>query len=87
MQFFAFFWPDVNTEMGEVIYMYLKHSPDYTVNIFSQLVGRSVDRSVGRPCIYVYMHICMHVCMYVCLGITAKPFDQKKLVSGLQVTR
>ena len=24
-----FFWPDMNTEMGVVIYMYLKHSPDY----------------------------------------------------------
>ena len=22
------FWPDMNTEMGVVIYMYLKHSPD-----------------------------------------------------------
>ena len=28
--FLAFFcWPDMNTEMGVVIYMYLKHSPDY----------------------------------------------------------
>ena len=27
--FLAFFGPDMNTEMGVVIYMYLKHSPDY----------------------------------------------------------
>ena len=26
---FFFFWPDIKTEMGVVIYMYLKHSPDY----------------------------------------------------------
>ena len=26
---FGFFWPDMNTEMGLVMYMYLKHSPDY----------------------------------------------------------
>ena len=29
VQFLAFFGPDMNTEMGVVIYMYLKHSPDY----------------------------------------------------------
>ena len=27
--FWAFFGPDIKTEMGVVIYMYLKHSPDY----------------------------------------------------------
>ena len=27
--FFAFFGPDMNTEMGVVIYMYLKHFPNY----------------------------------------------------------
>ena len=27
--FLASFWPDTNTEMGVVIYMYLKHSQDY----------------------------------------------------------
>ena len=27
--FWHFFWPDMKTEMGVVIYMYLKHSPDY----------------------------------------------------------
>ena len=27
--FLAFFGPNMNTEMGVVIYMYLKHSPDY----------------------------------------------------------
>ena len=26
---FGFFGPDMNTEMGVVIYMYLKHSPVY----------------------------------------------------------
>ena len=26
---FGFFEPDMNTELGVVIYMYLKHSPDY----------------------------------------------------------
>ena len=27
--FLAFFGPDMNIEMGVIIYMYLKHSPDY----------------------------------------------------------
>ena len=27
--FLAFFWPDMNTEIGVVIYIYLKHYPDY----------------------------------------------------------
>ena len=27
--FLAYFGPDINTEMGVVIYMYLKHIPDY----------------------------------------------------------
>ena len=27
--FVAIFWPDMNTKMGVVIYMYLKHPPDY----------------------------------------------------------
>ena len=27
--FLALFWPNMNTEMGVVIYMYLKYSPDY----------------------------------------------------------
>ena len=26
---FCFFGPDMDTEMGVVIYMYLKHSPEY----------------------------------------------------------
>ena len=29
VQFLEFFGPDMNTEMGVVIYMYLKHPPDY----------------------------------------------------------
>ena len=29
VSFLAFFGPDMNTEMGVVIYMYLKCSPDY----------------------------------------------------------
>ena len=29
LPFLAFFGPDMNTEIGEVICMYLKHSPDY----------------------------------------------------------
>ena len=27
--FWGLFWPDMDTEMGVVIYMYLKHPPDY----------------------------------------------------------
>ena len=26
--FLALFWPNINTERGVAIYMYLKHSPD-----------------------------------------------------------
>ena len=29
LPFLAFFGPDIKIEMGVVIYMYLKHSPDY----------------------------------------------------------
>ena len=29
LSFQSTLWPDINTEMGVVIYMHLKHSPDY----------------------------------------------------------
>ena len=37
--FVAFFWHGVNTEMGVVIYMYLKHSPDYINSKYIWFMG------------------------------------------------
>ena len=36
-----YFWPDMKTEMGVVISMYLKHSPDYIDSIYIYMVHGS----------------------------------------------
>ena len=41
--FLISFGPDINTKMGVVIYMYLKHSPDYDSKYGSNSIGPSVS--------------------------------------------
>ena len=42
--FVAIFWPNMNTKMGVVIYMYLKHSSDY---IDSKYIWVHESNSIG----------------------------------------
>ena len=49
--FLAFFGPDMNSGMGVVIYMYLKHSPDYIDSKYiwvhgSNFIGSSVSGKI-----------------------------------------
>ena len=39
IQFVAIFWPNMNINMGVVIYMYLKHSPDIIVQKYIWILG------------------------------------------------
>ena len=41
------FWPDMNTESGVTIYMYLKHSPDDSDSICIYRVHRSISLGPG----------------------------------------
>ena len=49
--FWAFFGPDINTEMGMVIYMFLKHSPDY---IDSKYICVHGSNSLGSSSLLKY---------------------------------
>ena len=57
VQFLAFFGPDMKTEMGVVIYMYLNYSPD---NFDSKCLWVYVvwwDPAHVTPRVKLYMHI------------------------------
>ena len=49
VSFLAFFQPDMKTEMGVVIYMNLKHSPDY---FDSKYIWIQVSNSQGSSVVY-----------------------------------
>ena len=52
--FLAFFWHGVNTEMGVVIYMYLKHSPDYINSKYIWVHGsNSIGSSVSAEILFL----------------------------------
>ena len=77
------FWPDIKTEMGVVIYMYLKHSPDY---INSKYIWVHVSNSIGSSVFAKIPFLALHRERKRCGQVGPSPcYSQSEVVYAYQV--